>query len=144
MEQIYISPSLEDYLEAIFRLQTTHQSVRITDVARKMQVAKASVNRAVSKLAHKKLLVHQYYGSLELTDSGRRLARVIDERHQLLKCFFAEILGVEQQTAERDACAIEHYISAATMEKLVSFLALLPVGLADAKLQRDCEQSSGI
>jgi DtxR family Mn-dependent transcriptional regulator len=125
MEQNKISPSLEDYLEAIFRLQATNQPVRITDVAKEMQVAKASVNRAVSKLVHKKLLVHQYYGTLELTDSGKRRARVIDERHQFLKCFFAEILGVEPQTAERDACAIEHYISAVTMEKLIVFLTLL-------------------
>jgi DtxR family Mn-dependent transcriptional regulator len=144
MEQTKISPSLEDYLEVIFRLQATDQLVRITDVAREMQVAKASVNRAVGKLVQKKMLIHQYYGTLELTEFGRRRASVIDERHQLLKCFFSEILGVEQQVAECDACAIEHYISTVTMEKLIKFLALLPVGSVDAKLQRDCEQSSDI
>jgi DtxR family Mn-dependent transcriptional regulator len=125
VEQNKISPSLEDYLKTIFRLQVTNQPVRITDVAREMQVTKASVNRAVGKLVDQNLLSHQYYGALELTDSGRRVAIAIDERHQLLQYFFSEILGVERLVAERDACAIEHHISTATMAKLIGFLASL-------------------
>lgn len=46
----------------------------------------------------------------------------VKERHRLLQCFFNEILGVDPQIANRDACSIEHYISPATMEKLVDFL----------------------
>lgn len=120
-----ISPSLEDYLEAILHLKEENTIIRVTDLAKKLQVAKSSVNQAVTKLTEKKLLTHERYGPLELTDLGAMQARKINERHQLLKYFFNAILRVDEQIAEKDACNIEHYISAITLEKLVDFLASL-------------------
>jgi DtxR family Mn-dependent transcriptional regulator len=118
-----ITPSLEDYLEAIFHLKNENEQIRVTDLAQKLQVAKPSVNQAVAKLTAKKLLVHERYGPLELTGAGLEKAATIIRRHRTLQCFFQDVLGVDQQTAERDACAIEHYISAETAEKLITFLA---------------------
>jgi DtxR family Mn-dependent transcriptional regulator len=118
-----ISPSLEDYLEAIFHLKNENEQIRVTDLAQKLQVAKASVNQAVAKLTAKKLLAHERYGPLELTGAGLEKAAAIIRRHRTLQCFFQDILGVDQRAAERDACAIEHYISAETAEKLIAFLA---------------------
>jgi DtxR family Mn-dependent transcriptional regulator len=117
-----ISPSLEDYLEAILNLKEANYIIRVTDLANKLQVAKASVNRAVKLLVDKDLLMHEHYGPIELTEHGRERALKIKARHQFLRNFFNEILGVELNTAERDACSIEHYISAATMEKLIAFV----------------------
>lgn len=125
MKQEKISPSLEDYLEAILELKTIHGVVRVTDLAEKLGVAKSSVNQAVSKLTAKKLLTHQRYGPLELTAIGMAEAGKVKERHQLLTCFFTDVLGVEQPFAERDACHIEHYISAETMAKLMAFVVAL-------------------
>jgi DtxR family Mn-dependent transcriptional regulator len=85
-------------------------------------VAKSSVNQAVTRLVEKKLLTHERYGPLQLTALGVSRAQKIKERHQLLKCFFNEILGVNPQISEKDACSIEHYISPVTLEKLVDFL----------------------
>jgi DtxR family Mn-dependent transcriptional regulator len=116
-----LTPSLEDYLEAILNLKEANCIIRVTDLAKKLQVAKSSVNQAVMKLVAKNLLRHERYGPLELTALGLESAQKIKERHQLLKCFFNEVLGVDHQTAEVDACTIEHHISAATMEKLVEF-----------------------
>ncbi|MGD8401870.1 MAG: metal-dependent transcriptional regulator [Bacillota bacterium] len=120
-----ISPSLEDYLEAILHLKAENDIIRVTDLADKLHVAKSSVNQAVIKLMEKKLITHERYGPLELTELGIKRAQEVDERHRLLKCFFDQVLGVEEQVAEKDACNIEHYISAATLEKLVNFLASL-------------------
>ena len=117
-----ISPSLEDYLEAILHLKEENDIIRVTDLAKKLQVAKSSVNQAVTRLAEKKLSIHERYGPLQLTALGASRAQKIKERHQLLKCFFNEILGVNPQISERDACNIEHYISPVTLEKLVDFL----------------------
>jgi DtxR family Mn-dependent transcriptional regulator len=117
-----ISPSLEDYLEAILHLKTENNLIRVTDLAERLHVAKSSVNQAVNKLREKKLVTHERYAPLELTDLGIKRAQEVDERHQLLKCFFNKVLGVEEQVAEKDACNIEHYISAITVEKLVAFL----------------------
>lgn len=117
-----ISPSLEDYLEAILHLKEENEIIRVTDLAQRLQVAKSSVNQAITKLVEKQLLIHDRYGPLELTALGIKEATRIKERHRLLQCFFNEILGVDPQIANRDACSIEHYISPATMEKLVDFL----------------------
>jgi DtxR family Mn-dependent transcriptional regulator len=117
-----ISPSLEDYLEAILQLKEENDIIRVTDLAKKLQVAKSSVNQAVTRLTEKKLLTHERYGPLQLTALGASRAQQIKERHQLLKCFFNEILGVNLQISEKDACSIEHYISPVTLEKLVDFL----------------------
>jgi DtxR family Mn-dependent transcriptional regulator len=124
-----ITPSLEDYLEAIFHLKSENELIRVTDLAQKLQVAKSSVNQAVAKLTARKLLTHERYGPLELTGAGLEKAAAVVRRHRLLQCFFQNILKVDRQTAERDACAIEHYISVETAEKLIAFLASGAKGL---------------
>lgn len=117
-----LSPSLEDYLKAILYLKNENGMIRVTDLAKKLHVAKASVNQAVTRLTSQKMLIHERYGPLELTVLGLKQAEKIYERHRFLKCFFTEVLGVDPQIAERDACMIEHYISPATLKKLNNFL----------------------
>jgi len=122
IEPTYISPSLEDYLEVILDLNERHELVRVTDLANNLNVAKSSVNQAVVKLMELNLVRHEKYGPLELTLSGTEEARKIRERHQILRHFFTNVLGVEQKVAEEDACRVEHHISPATMERLLDFL----------------------
>lgn len=121
-ELFKISPSLEDYLEAILQLTLSNEKVRVTDLADEMKVAKSSVNQALNKLLDLKLIEHQKYGPLELTPIGREKAERVSKRHQILKSFLQDVLGVDHVNAEADACLIEHHLSAVTMEKLVDFL----------------------
>lgn len=118
-----LSPSLENYLEVILNLTELHGAVRVTDLSEELSVAKSSVNQAVSKLVELKLVYHERYGPLKLTTSGLELANKIKRRHKILKKFMTEILGVERDIAEEDACKIEHHISSETFERLVDFLA---------------------
>jgi DtxR family Mn-dependent transcriptional regulator len=122
-EQMSLSPSLEDYIEVILDLKEENESIRVTDLAEKLQVAKSSVNQAVSKLVELQLVTHDRYGPLQLTELGESKAQKVRERHRILTRFISDILGVDPQTAEKDACGIEHFISPVTMEKLVSYLA---------------------
>lgn len=124
-EKKLVSPSLEDYLEVILDLHEENGKIRVTDLAEKMGVAKSSVNQAVFKLVELGLLLHERYGPLQLTAQGEALARKVRGRHEILKRFFRDTLGVDPQTAEEDACRIEHFISQSTMEKLVDYLAAL-------------------
>ena len=133
-ETTSLSPSLEDYLEVILDLKEENESIRVTDLAEKLQVAKSSVNQAVVKLVELQLLTHERYGPLELTELGEAKARKVRERHRILTRFFSETLGVDPQIAEKDACGIEHYISPVTMEKLVKYLA----GLIQSGCPLDC------
>ena len=100
----------EDYLEAILVLQKQKGMVRSVDVARHMGVSKPSVSHAVATLKDGGFLTMDEDYFLHLTDIGREVAEQIYERHR----FFTERLiaaGVDPETAERDACRIEHVIS---------------------------------
>ena len=117
-----ISPSLQDYLEVILNITEKKEKVRITDLSIEMNVAKSSVNQAIQKLMKLELVTHEKYGPLELTLAGERQAKKVKNRHRHLKDFLINVLGVDRATAEKDACAMEHHISAITLEKLIGFL----------------------
>ena len=107
----------EDYLETILVLQKKRGMVRSVDVARHMEVTKPSVCHAVATLRDGGFLTMDEDHFLHLTDVGREVAEKIYERH----CFFIEQLiaaGVDLETAERDACRIEHVISEETFRRL--------------------------
>lgn len=119
---ITVSSALEDYLEAILTLAEKAGAVRVTDIADKLNVAKASVNQAVNNLKELGLVVQEKYGPVELTCTGKEIAIKVRQRHRMLRKFLVEVLGVNQKIAEKDACLMEHVVSPQTMEKLVGFL----------------------
>ncbi len=112
-----IQESGEDYLEAILILKQEKGLVRAIDVARRLEFSKPSVSRAVKLLREDGELTVNADGSLELTDKGREIAERIYERHRLLTLWFTE-LGVSEAQAAKDACRVEHDISAETFQKL--------------------------
>jgi DtxR family Mn-dependent transcriptional regulator len=98
-----LSLSLECYLEAILNLQEENGSVRVTDLAEKLKVTKASVNKAVAKLAALELILHERYGPLTLTVQGETEARRVQKRQQTLKQFFGQAYGVDPRVVEMEA-----------------------------------------
>jgi Mn-dependent DtxR family transcriptional regulator len=114
--------SLEDYLEQIFLLQKVNNNVRVTDIAEALQISKPSVNRAINTLKEEGYLSHEHYGTIVLTEVGSKVAENILETHRLLKKFLVECLGVEEDTAEKEACLMEHAISKSTKNKLKIYM----------------------
>ena len=107
----------EDYLEAILVLKKKKGMVRSADVARHLEVSKPSVCHAVATLKKGGFLLMDGNRFLHLTDLGREVAEATYEKHR----FFTDRLieaGVDPETAERDACRIEHVISEETFERL--------------------------
>ena len=107
----------EDYLEAVLVLQQKQGMVRSVDVARHMEVSKPSVCHAVATLREGGFLTMDSDYFLHLTDVGREVAEQVYEKH----CFFTDRLieaGVDPETAERDACRIEHVISDESFQRL--------------------------
>ena len=107
----------EDYLEAVLVLQQKQGMVRSVDVARHMEVSKPSVCHAVATLREGGFLTMDSDYFLHLTDVGREVAERIYEKHR----FFTDRLieaGVDPETAERDACRMEHVISQVSFEHL--------------------------
>jgi len=117
-----LSPSHEDYLEAIYDLSQGSISVRSVDVATRLGVSRASVNKAVGLLRDAKLIDQQPYGGITLTEQGHALAAQVRRCHTILRTFLEKILGVAPEVAEDEACHIEHSISDDTLEKLASFV----------------------
>lgn len=116
-----IGQSSEDYLETILQLEKKGK-VRSVDIARELNVSKPSVNKAMNVLKDMKYITQEDYGDVRLTEEGRRLAESVLERHYTLTTFFTEILGVDKDTGEEDACKVEHVISEETYLKIKEFL----------------------
>ena len=111
-----INETYEMYLETILILESEVGNVRISDVALKMNVSKASVNKAIKKLCEKNLITHEHYGLIKFTDDGRNIAKNTLDKHNLLNDFLVDILKVSKDSAEKDACLMEHCISDETYE----------------------------
>ena len=127
MEKTNITTSLENYLEAILFLKEKNGNVRLTDVATKMNISKPSVNKAITTLKSMGFVNQERYGLLNLSEKGERYARNIANRHYVLFDFLHNYLGVDIETAEKEACLIEHALSADTAQKLSEFLNNLKV-----------------
>lgn len=118
-----MSKSHEDYLEAIVMLGgTTEVPIRSVDVATKMGVSKASVNKAVNALKERGLVDQPYYGDITLTDDGYAYGRSVLDRHHLLFTFLTKVLGIPEERADEEACLMEHAISDDSFEKWVSYI----------------------
>ena len=102
-----LQESGEMYLETILRLQEEMRIVRAIDVAEKMDYSKASVSRAVKILKNDGYIEVERTGNLLLTKEGEKLAKKIYDRHTTLTSYL-ESIGIDPQTAEEDACRIEH------------------------------------
>ncbi len=116
MESKRYSESLEDYLEAICMHGGEH--VKSVDLAKQLNVSRASVNKAINTLMDEGLVDKELYGDISLTKKGKDISARILWKHKLLRTFLIDILKVPPTTANQEACGIEHSISDETAEKL--------------------------
>ena len=107
--------SAENYLETILILSQKLPVVRSVDIANELGYKKSSVSIAMKNLREKEHITVTDAGFIYLTDSGKAIADMIYERHQLLSKWLIS-LGVSEKTALEDACKIEHVISAESFE----------------------------
>ena len=118
-----VSKAYEDYLEAMVMIGGTDtQSVRSVDVATKLGVSKASVNKAVAGLKELGLAEQPYYGDITLTAAGYEYGQSVLDRHNLLFKFLNQELGISAEEADREACIMEHAISDDSFEKWVAYI----------------------
>lgn len=111
-----LTPSLEDYLEEIYRFSQELGFIRITDVANKLNVSLPSVNKAVKVLSEKGYLDYIPYKNIDLTDKGAKLGEFLVKRNQMLQNFL-EVIG-SKVDKEAEAEAMEHYLSKETVNAM--------------------------
>lgn len=114
---MHINESAENYLETILILSKSHPVVRSVDIAEELGFKKSSVSVAMKNLREKNHITVTKEGFIYLTESGRNIAEMIFERHELLTAWLVR-LGVDPAIASEDACKIEHVISSESFEAI--------------------------
>lgn len=116
------SASMEDYLEAVVVLRDEGKVVRVKQIGQALGVKMPSVTAALKKLSEEGLVKHERYGYVELTPKGSKAAKEIFHRHEVLRRFLSEVLNIDSQVAQEDACRMEHAISSTTLGRLAKFM----------------------
>lgn len=117
-----LSPNMEMYLKTVLRLGEGGDPVRVKAIAGALGVTMPSVSGALRQLKSKGLVHHPAYGAVKLTARGRRAAGDINQRYEVLRRFFEEVLNLDMRTSDRDACEIEHVVSPKTLDRLIAFM----------------------
>lgn len=133
-EQISLSASLEDYIEAISHIVDEKKVARGKEIAKRLKVSRASVTEALRSLSKKGLVNYEPYEVITLTEKGKVVAEDVIRRHEALKEFFVKVLAIDETIAEESACRIEHAAPPEVIERLirlVKYLEICPQGGAE-------------
>jgi DtxR family Mn-dependent transcriptional regulator len=117
-----LTKSREDYLEIICEICEEQKVARVKDIASHMAVSLASVNYALKALKGEGLVKQKRYGYIELTEKGSKVGKSIYRKHKLIRSFLINVLNVDEDVADKDACGIEHVVSEETCNKMNSYL----------------------
>lgn len=133
-----LSPPMEDYLEAVHVISHDRGVARVRDLARRLSVSDPSVVAALRTLKRRGLVAQERYGYVRLTKEGREIAGEILHRHEVLASFLEDVLGLDADTASRDACRIEHAAGPETIRRLQALASfLLDAGHADLQWKEE-------
>ena len=117
-----LSATMEDYLEAIYRLSAGGGDCSVSSIATALEVKRPSVSKAIRRLKRQGLVVQAPYGRVRVTAEGRRVAQYQIRCHEAITRFLTQVLRLPPELAEHDACLMEHAISAQTAERLVEYV----------------------
>lgn len=117
-----ISKSLEEYLKTMYVLKKQNGNIRVTDIAKKMNCTKPSVNKAIYNLRDNGLLNYESYGKIELTTNGENLAKKTLEAYDIVYLFLKDVLNLEKENAEKEAERIKQVTTDDTINKLAKYV----------------------
>ena len=113
-----VSPSLEQYIEAIAELLTREKVCSVSDIAEQVQVSRPAASRAVRELSDQDLVDHRSYGYVDLTPKGQTIADKLTARHVVLFEFLRDVLLFEEEWADQEACRLEHQVGDVLVERI--------------------------
>ena len=116
-----LSAGLEDYIEAIYVSHINNEVLKGAELARKLNISRASVSEALSKLVNKGFIDYSGHEAIKLTELGLKQAQEVYNKHNILKNFFIDILEIPTEEAEENACKIEHIISKNILDKMSEY-----------------------
>jgi Mn-dependent DtxR family transcriptional regulator len=133
------TPSMEDYLERIYKLIDEKGYARVSDIAEGLEVHPSSVTKMIQKLDKDHYLIYERYRGLVLTSKGKKMGKRLMERHHLLESFL-KLIGVQEENIYTDVEGIEHHLSwdsITCIEVLVEFLNRHPEHVEELKKIRN-------
>ncbi|WP_284640524.1 transcriptional regulator MntR [Paenibacillus silviterrae] len=138
------TPSMEDYLEKIYKLIDEKGYARVSDIAEGLEVHPSSVTKMIQKLDKDNYLVYEKYRGLVLTSKGQKMGKRLVDRHALLEEFLT-IIGVSEDTIYKDVEGIEHHLSwdsITCIETLLEYFRRDPSRAEDLmKLKKEMEEA---
>lgn len=120
-DTVELSATLEDYLEAMARVIAEKGTARVRDIAEALSVHKSTVTAALRSLSEKGLVDYAPYEIATLTSKGEEVARRIVHRHEVIRSFLVQVLSVNEERAEANACRMEHDLDREVLERLHLF-----------------------
>jgi len=117
-----LSQAVEDYLKAIYVLETEGEGATTTNIAEMLDVSSASVTNMLKRLAGLNLITHKSYKGAVLTDAGRTIALEILRHHRLLELYLKEVMGYSWDEVHDEAEKLEHHISEQFEDKIAELL----------------------
>ncbi|MBU0677314.1 MAG: metal-dependent transcriptional regulator [Verrucomicrobia bacterium] len=121
-EENALTHSAAHYLMTIKELLDDNGYARVTDIAKRLNITRGSCSISLRALKKRELVLEDENKFLLLSDEGRRLAELVERNDELLEIFFRDVLGLDCEQAEIDACKIEHLLSVETTTRLASFI----------------------
>lgn len=128
-----LSPTHEMYLKVIYRLRRENEIARVRDMAKGLGLTPGTVSAVLKKLERAGLLLHDPYGAVKLTPSGERVAECVIRKFDTIRSLLTEVLGLDPETAEVDACTMEHAVSPVTINRMEYLLRLVHSGRIDVR-----------
>ena len=132
----HLTMANEDYLECIVRIEAEEpdqgtDGIRSVEIAQRLDVSKASVNKAIASLKSQGMVEQAHYGKGRLTEEGRSIGAAVWRRHRMLRAFLTDELGVEFDRADEEACKMEHALSEDTMDRWIAHMEREGIKIAD-------------
>ena len=116
-----LTKSLEDYLELIYQTISKNKTIKAIDIANEFKISRPSVSEALIRLADLDLIIYEGRKGIKITQQGVIEAKKIINRHNILFKFFSEVLKIDNQIADKNACKIEHVIDDEVLNKIQLF-----------------------
>ena len=122
MPKLALSDAIQDYLKALYHLQTGEGRVSVTALAREQKVSPASASAMLKKLAALELVEHEPYRGVRLSPAGEKVAVEVIRHHRLLELYLADTLGLHVDAVHEEADRLEHVLSEELEAKIDSAL----------------------
>ena len=116
-----LTNSQEEYLKIIYILKNTENEIKVTEIANKLNITKASVNSGIKSLKDAGLINYEPYKQIELTEQGEKEAIKIVEAYDIVKLFLTDIIGAKKENVEEEAKNIKTILSDDSINKLAIY-----------------------